>query len=90
MPVVDIKKVIQELVVPELKEIKSDLREIRVEIKRLDEKIDLVHRELSQRIDSFHSETLTEIKRLDEKIDIAIQIRERLAALESKVAALSR
>lgn len=29
-----------------------------------------------------------EIKRLDEKIDIAIQIRERLAYLEAKVASM--
>ncbi len=77
MPQIDVKKVIQELIVPELKDIKSDIRELRVEIKRLDEKID-----------SKHNEVMTEIRRLDEKIDIAIQIRERLTALEAKVAAL--
>jgi len=36
------------------------------------------------------NEVTTEIKRLDKKIDIAIQIRERLASLEAKVAAMSR
>ncbi|MCX7763025.1 MAG: hypothetical protein N2252_09350 [Candidatus Kryptonium sp.] len=46
--------------------------------------IDGVKGELS----GFKNEFRVEIKRLDEKIDIAIQIRERLAALESKVASL--
>jgi len=87
-----IKKVIQELVVPdlknivsEIKDIKSDIKELKVEIKRLD-----------QKIDSLRNEVMTEIKRLDEKIDstrrelnekidTALDIRERLARVESKV-----
>jgi len=56
-----------------------ELRALQVEIKRLDEKID-----------PFRNEVTTEIKRLDEKIDIAIQIRERLASLEGRVAAMGR
>ncbi|CUT06005.1 hypothetical protein JGI24_01814, partial [Candidatus Kryptobacter tengchongensis] len=46
MPRVDVAKIIQELVVPELHDIKSSIQELRTkfdsEIKRLDEKIDLV------------------------------------------------
>ncbi|MCX7763026.1 MAG: hypothetical protein N2252_09355 [Candidatus Kryptonium sp.] len=46
MPKVDVKKIIQELIVPELQEIKSSVNELKAkfdsEIKRLDEKIDLV------------------------------------------------
>jgi len=56
-----------------------ELRALQVEIKRLDEKID-----------SFRNEVTAEIKRLDEKVDIAIQIRERLASLEARVAAIER
>ncbi len=128
MPKVDVAKIIQELVVPELHDIKSSVQELRTrfdsEIKRLDEKIDSGLRRLDEKIDSglrrvdekielvrnelkaeisglkkdidslrneldaFKNEFRAEIKRLDEKIDIAIQIRERLAALESKVASL--
>lgn len=55
------------------------IRSLQAEIKRLD-----------QKTDSLKSEILTEIRRLDEKIDIAIQIRERLASLEAKVAAMGR
>ena len=57
--------------------IAPELRSIQVEIKRLDDKIDSIKAEIG-----------TEMRRLDEKIDIAIQIRERLAALEAKVAAM--
>ena len=56
-----------------------ELRSIQVEIRRLDDKIDSIRNEIG-----------TEIRRLDEKIDIAIQIRERLATLEAKVATLGR
>ncbi|MBM4350433.1 MAG: hypothetical protein FJ106_11185 [Deltaproteobacteria bacterium] len=56
-----------------------EIRSLQAEIKRLD-----------QKTDSLKSEILTEIRRLDEKIDIAIQIRERLASLEAKVAAMGR
>ncbi len=72
-----VKQALQDVVAPELKS-------IQVEIRRLD-----------SRVDSLRSEITTEIKRLDskidsldDKIDIAIQIRERLASLEAKLAAL--
>ena len=50
----------------------------------LDYKIDSLDEKLSVRLDSLKAEITTEIKRLDEKIDIAIQIRERLAAIEGR------
>ena len=72
-----VKQALQDVVAPELKS-------IQVEIRRLD-----------NRVDSLKSEITTEIKRLDskidsldDKIDIAIQIRERLASLEAKLAAM--
>lgn len=64
----------------------SVYEQIVAEIKRLDEKID-----------SAKSEMISEMKRLDEKIDrvderidTAMQIRERLAAVEAKLAAMER
>ncbi len=50
----------------------------------LDYKIDALDEKLTIRMDSLKAEITTEIKRLDEKIDIAIQIRERLAAIEGR------
>ncbi len=94
----DVKQALQDVVAPEL-------RTLQVEIKRLDEKIDSLRqveikrleetirgeiKRLDQKTDSLKAEILTEIRRLDEKIDIAIQIRERLASLEAKVAAMGR
>lgn len=67
-----VKQALQDVVAPELKE-------LRVEIRRLDD-----------RINSQKAEIVAEIRRLDEKIDTAIQIRERLAALEAKSAAMER
>ena len=37
----DVKQILQEIVVPELKEIKSELVAIKVAIKRISEKIDI-------------------------------------------------
>ncbi len=83
-----VKQALQDIVAPELKSIQAEIR-------RLDSRIDSFKSELGNRIDSLKSEITTEIKRLDEKIDsldnkidTAIQIRERLAALEAKLAAI--
>lgn len=83
-----VKQALQDIVAPELKS-------IQVEIKRLDEKIDTRFFSLDGKIDSLRREMISEIKRLDdkvcsldEKIDSAIQIRERLAALEAKLAVM--
>lgn len=99
-----VKQALQDVVAPELKAVQVEIRrlddrinsqkaEIVAEIRRLDEKVDNV----DDRINSQKTEILTEIRRLDEKIDnvdekidTAIQIRERLAALEAKFAAMER
>jgi len=72
--------------------IDSKHNEILSEIRRLDGRIN----SLDEKIDSKHSEILSEIRRLDgrinsldEKIEINLEFRDRFAALESKVAALS-
>ena len=92
MAAVDVKKIIQDLVVPELHEIKTKLATVEVEIRRLDQKIDTKIASLDQKID-------TKIAGLEQKIDsvkeelrhlrsefhLAVEIRERLAALEAKI-----
>ena len=69
-----IKQAFQDIVAPEIKT-------LQVEIRRLDGKID-----------SLKGEIISEIRRLDTRLDslerelkLAIEIRERLAALEAKV-----
>ncbi|OIO29916.1 MAG: hypothetical protein AUJ60_03925 [Nitrospirae bacterium CG1_02_44_142] len=79
----EVKQALQDVVAPEL-------RALQVEIKRLDEKIDSGIKRLDEKIDSFRLEVTAESRRLDEKIDIAIQIRERLASLEAKMAVMGR
>ena len=67
-----VKQALQDVVAPEI-------RELKVEIRRLDEKIDSMDKRLNERINS-----------LDNKIDFALEFRERLTALETKMATLSR
>ncbi|MBU1599313.1 hypothetical protein KKG61_04315 [bacterium] len=132
-----IKKVIQDLIIPEFEFIKGEIRrldekigsvqtEMTVNYQRLDEKIDSMGKRLDEKMDSMgkrldekidsmdkrlnekvdmgftalRHEMVSEIKRVDasivrlddkivavdRKIDLAINIHERLAALEAKVA----
>ena len=62
-----------------------------MQISALDEKIDGLDDRLITRIDSLRNEMVSEIRRLDIRVDgldrelrIAIDIRERLAALEAR------
>ena len=75
-----IKKALQDVVAPELHAIRGDMRAMRGDIRVLD-----------QKIDSLRTELVAEIRRLDTRIDgvdrelrTAIDIRERLAALEAR------
>ncbi|OQZ00791.1 MAG: hypothetical protein B6D35_05470 [Candidatus Brocadia sp. UTAMX2] len=93
------KQALQDIVVPELKALQVEIRRLDEKIDSLDERlnaridsldksvnahIDSLDKGLNARMDSLKAEITTEIKRLDEKIDIAIQIRERLAAIEGR------
>ena len=82
-----IKKALQDLIAPELHAIRGDIHAIRADIRMLDQNIDGV----DYKIDSLKGELLAEIRRLDARIDgvdrelrTAIDIRERLAALEAR------
>ncbi|MHB8368684.1 MAG: hypothetical protein ACYDBP_03195 [Leptospirales bacterium] len=95
-----IQKILQETVAPgisdikvELAGVKADMRALQSEIKRLDDKIDngLARLDvkidyLDNKIDSVRGEIKTEIHHLDDKLTTALEIRERLASLEAKVA----
>lgn len=88
MSAVDFKKIIQEMVVPELQEIKTKVSMIEVEIRRLDEKIDNVGKRLDQRIDSV-GQRIDALERqvisIRDEFKLAIDIHERLAAVEAKI-----
>ncbi|MFH0775249.1 MAG: hypothetical protein V2A53_07170 [bacterium] len=73
----DFKKAFQDIVAPEIKAIYGEIKTLHIEIKRLDEKIDLVRSELSQKIDAVDkkidlvkSELSQRIISVDEKIDL--------------------
>ena len=86
---VDVKKIIQELIVPELREIKLEIRGVTVEIKRLDEKIDSLRNEMHSELRRLDEKIDSGFARLDDKIDMAMKFRDRIAALEAQVAILT-
>ncbi len=80
-----VKKVIQDIVSPELKTIQGQIEtlraeaegraaELRIEIRRLDEKIEASSKGLEEKIGG-----------LKEQFNLAIDIHERLATLEAKI-----
>ena len=79
-----IKKAFQDIIAPELHALRGDIR-------LLDQKIDAVDARLTVKIDSFRNEMIAELRRVDTRIEgvdrelrTAIDIRERLAALEAR------
>ena len=87
-----IKSAFQDIIAPEI-------RDLRGEIKRVDQKVDAMKGELlaevkrvDQKLDSMRGELVAEIRRVDARIDgvdrelrTAIDVRERLASLEARV-----
>lgn len=96
-----IQKILQETVAPGISDLRERLTRVEVEIKRLDDKIDTTNdriaslrnemlseiRRLDDKMDNGFSRQDAMMAQLDSKIDFALEIRERLAALEAKVAA---
>ena len=86
-----IKSLFQDIIAPEIHALRSDIR-------RIDEKIDHVDARLTSKVDALGAqvghmkgELIAEIRRVDIRIDgverelrVAIDIRERLAALEAR------
>jgi len=81
-----IQKILQETVAPGISDIRKRVFLIEVEIKRLDDKIDNGLAMLDGKVDSVRNELLSEIRRVDQKIDLALNVHERLAVLETKIA----
>jgi hypothetical protein len=93
-----VKKAFQDVIAPELHAMRGDIRVLDQKIAGLDQKIDGVDARLTVKLDALRTETislkaelLAEIRRLDTRIDsvdrelrTAIDVRERLAALEAR------
>jgi hypothetical protein len=72
------REVVQDLLVPELKALRVSVDSMKVEMQLRDEK---VHTELRLRDERMQDS----IRGLSQKLDFAIDIRERLAALEARL-----
>ena len=75
---VDVKQAIQELIVPDLREIKSEVKGLQTEMKRLEEKIDLHSTRLDEKIDAQGA-------RLDDKIS---SLRNEMLSLRNEMLSL--
>ncbi|HHF98779.1 MAG TPA: hypothetical protein ENL39_04765 [Candidatus Aerophobetes bacterium] len=115
----NVKRALQDIVAPEIKALRVEIKRLdekietlggkmeadykrldekidslrEVEIKRLDEKIESLSRGIGDKINSLRNELLAEIRRVDGRIDsldshlqVAMDIRERLAKVEAKLA----
>ena len=86
-----VTKAYQEIVAPEVHSLRGDIRLLDQRVVGLDQKIDGIDVRVTTKIDSLRTELIAEIRRLDARIDgvdrelrTAIDIRERLAALEAQ------
>ena len=74
-----IQKIFQETIAPGISRLENELAGVKVDVSSLQSEI----RRLNDKIDSVCSELKAEIHRLDDKLTTALEIRERLAALEA-------
>jgi hypothetical protein len=70
-----LRDIVQDLLVPELKSIKVEMEGIRTEMRLRDEKQTEATKHLADNI-----------KQLSDKLDYTLQIRERLASIEARLA----
>ena len=92
-----VKQAIQDLVAPQLEALKGDLGAVRVDIQRVEEKlasdIHRVEEKLTTDIRRVEEKVTAEIRRvdgdihrIDEKLTWALDLRERIIVLETKLA----
>ena len=75
-----VKQAMQDLVAPQLESIMGEMGAMRLDIRRVEEKLSADIRRLDEKFS-------TEIHRIDEKLTWALDLRERIIVLETKLAA---
>jgi predicted RNase H-like nuclease (RuvC/YqgF family) len=95
-----IKQAFQDLIAPEIRALQGEIKRLdekldglRRENEGVRHEIEGLRREMGARFDALDTKFVAEIRRLDTRIDslerelkVAIEVRERLAALEAKLA----
>lgn len=95
----DIRKVFQDIVAPELRAIEGKFEALRSEIKRIDEKFNMFDQRMIEKMDVLRNEVKIHVQRLDSHLDTidqelrllhvefntAVKLHERLSALEAKI-----
>ncbi len=87
MAMVNVKQIIQDLIIPEFRTLSSEIKRVdetlSSNLKRLDEKMTSEIRRLDEKIEFLRED----IRNIREDFKIAIDIHERIASLEAKLAA---
>ena len=80
-----IQKILQETVAPGISDLRERLTRVEVGIKRLDDKIDNGLARLENKMDNGFARQGARMDHLEDKLTTALEIRERLAALEARM-----
>ena len=90
-----VKQAIQDVIAPDLERIKGQLTGLDARISALDKRIDSLEKRVDEGGNALRQEMRAELRAVDTRIDAlkdrldeALNIRERLAAIEVKLAAL--
>jgi hypothetical protein len=80
-----VKQAMQDLVAPQIESLRGEIVAVRAEMSGLRAEMQAGHAALSSVIDRNHAVLSAEIRRIDDKLTLALDLRERIVALETKV-----
>jgi chromosome segregation ATPase len=83
-----IKQIVQDAVAPEIQGLKGEIQGLKGEIKGLSDRIGSLEKRLDNRVDGLEKRMDEFSKRMDgfeRQLEIAIEVRERLAAVEARL-----
>ncbi len=81
-----VKQAIQDLVAPQLESLKGELGAVRVDIQRVEEKLTTDIRRVEEKLTAEIRRVDGDVHRIDEKLTWALDLRERIIILETKLA----
>ena len=82
-----VKQALQDLIAPQIESLKGDMGQLRGEIAELRGEVRGEIAEVRSEMRGNHAALSAEIRRLDDKLTWALDLRERIVALETKLAA---
>ena len=85
-----VKQAMQDLIAPQIESLKGDFAAVRAEIGAVRADIARVDDKLSSEIRRVDEKLGTEIRRIDDKLTWALDLRERIVAIEARLGSTAR